>query len=567
MVTPVRKVPLHLQSAANRLHIKNGVVVNGDGEEQLDVYIEDGVIRQVGKHLIIPGGARTLDAAGKFVLPGGIDINVHLEKPGYGTHTVDDFYTGTKAALAGGTTMVVDMVHPQQGETLMEAYSRWRECADDKVCCDYGLKMAITSMDEKVKQEMEELTSAECGVNTFMCFMAGQEGMMRDPELIETMEAVSEVGGLVMVHAENGDMIKEAERKMMIAGITGPEGHAMAHTAEAEVEGVMRACVLANQMSCPLFICSLSQGMASDIVKKRKEKNCVVVGEVRAASLACEGSQYWDKVWSKAAAHVCSPPLREGEIDNLVDAAADGSIDIVSSHHAAYNEQQRAQGLASFLAIPPGVTGLEERMMVLWQNAVKPGKMTRSQFVKATSATAAKLLNIFPQKGHIAEGSDADIVIWDPAANNTLTKEEQLSKCGFNIFEGMTVMGAPEYVIFKGKVIKDQDVFRPMTGYGQFQALPPFAPYLYDKIQENKEAGKIEPVIRDEEDMSNYNGFETIPPSTPEDKTYSNNQQRSSVDLNSHPQSPDFDEVNKSPSKSCVRVRAPPGGMTSGGFW
>ena len=133
MVTPVRKVPLHLQSAANRLHIKNGVVVTGDGEEQLDVYIEDGVIRQVGKHLIIPGGARTLDAAGKFVLPGGIDINVHLERPGYGTYTVDDFYTGTKAALAGGTTMVVDMVHPQQGETLMEAYSRWRECADDKV--------------------------------------------------------------------------------------------------------------------------------------------------------------------------------------------------------------------------------------------------------------------------------------------------------------------------------------------------------------------------------------------------------------------------------------------------
>merc|ERR1712013_336092 len=347
-------------------------------------------------------------------------------------------------------------------------------------------------------------TTAECGVNTFMCFMAGQEGMMRDPELIETMEAVSEVGGLVMVHAENGDMIKEAERKMMIAGITGPEGHAMAHTTEAEVEGVMRACVLANQMSCPLFICSLSQGMA---------------------------------------------------------------IDIVSSHHAAYNEQQRAQGLASFLAIPPGVTGLEERMMVLWQNAVKPGKMTRSQFVRATSATAAKLLNIFPQKGHIAEGSDADIVIWDPATNNTLTKEEQLSKCGFNIFEGMTMMGAPEYVIFKGKVIKDQDVFRPMTGYGQFQALPPFAPYLYDKIQENKEAGKIEPVIRNEEDMSDYNGFETIPPSTPEDKTYSNNQQRSSVDLNSPPQSPDFDEVNKSPSKSCVRVRAPPGGMTSGGFW
>ena len=181
----------------------------------------------------------------------------------------------------------------------------------------------------------------------------------------------------------------------------------------------MRACVLANQMSCPLFICSLSQGMASDIVKKRKEKSCVVVGEVTAASLACEGSMYWDKIWSKASAHVCSPPLREGEIDNLVEATADRSMDIVSSHHVVYNEQQRAQGQASFVTIPQGITGLEERVMVLRQNAVKPGKMTRIQFLKATSTTAAKLLNIFPPEGNIAVGSDADIVIWKPGKSRT----------------------------------------------------------------------------------------------------------------------------------------------------
>lgn len=340
----------------------------------------------------------------------------------------------------------------------------------------------------------------------------------------------------------------------------------MAHPEEAEVEGVMRACVLANQSSCPLLVCSLSHGMASDILKRKKEKGCVVAGEVTAACLACDGSIYWDKSWSKAAAHVCSPPLREGEIDNLVDATADGGIDIVSSHHAGYSSQQRAQGKDNFLTIPEGITGLEERMMVLWQKAVKPGKMTRSQFVKATSATPAKLLNIFPQKGDIAVGSDADIVIWDPAANKTLRQEDHLSKCDINIYEGMTVVGAPEYVIFKGKVVKDQDVFRPMTGFGQFQALPPFAPYLYDKIGEKKEAEKVEPVIRSEEDMVT-SVLETIPSPTPDEKTYPNNQQRSSVDLNSHPQSPDFDEVSNSPSRSCVRVRAPPGGSTSGGFW
>ena len=329
----------------------------------------------------------------------------------------------------------------------------------------------------------------------------------------------------------------------------------------------MRACVLANQVGCPLFISSLSSGMASDVVKKRKEKGCVVAGEVTAAGLACDGSNYWNKSWSHAAAFVCSPPLRKGEMDNLVDATADGSIDIISSHHAAYNTQQKSLGLSNFLTIPAGITGLEERLVVLWQKAVQPGKMTRSQFVAATSATAAKLLNIYPQKGRIAVGSDADIVIWDPAATRTITKEEQLSKCDFNIFEGMEVTGGPEYVIFRGKMVKDQDVFRPMTGYGQYQPLPPFAPYMYHKIQQKNEKDKIEPVARSEQDMATTNGIEHIPPPTPEDDVCPNNQHRSSVDLNSHPQTPDFDEVSNSPSRSSVRVRAPPGGSTSGAFW
>ena len=253
-------------------------------------------------------------------------------------------------------------------------------------------------------------------------------------------------------------------------------------------------------------------------------------------------------------------------MDTLVDATAEGSIDVVSSHHAAYTTHQKSLGLSSFLTIPTGVTGLEERLLVLWQKAVQPGKMTRSQFVAATSATAAKLLNIYPQKGRIAVGSDADIVIWDAAATKTITKEEHLSKCDFNIFEGMEVAGGPEYVIFRGKVVKDQDVFRPMTGYGQYQPLPPFAPYLYDKIREKKEESNVEPVARSEEDMATINGVESIPPPTPEAEICPFNQHRSSLDLNSHPITPDYDETN-SPSRSCVRVRAPPGGNSAGGFW
>merc|ERR1712123_372877 len=311
--------------------------------------------------------------------------------------------------------------------------------------------------------------------------------------------------------------------------------------------------------------------MASDIVKRRKVKGCVVAGEVTSASLACDGSNYWNKCWRHAAGFVCSPPLREGEMDDLVDATADGSIDVVSSHHAAYNTQQKALGKENFSNIPSGITGIEERLLVLWQKAVQPGKMTRSQFVKVTSAAAARLLNIYPQKGCLAVGSDADIVIWDPAATKTITKEEHLSKCDFNIFEGLEVTGGPEYVIFKGKVVTDQGLFRPMTGYGQYQPLPPFPPHVYDKIKEHKEATRIMPVVRIEEDMDTItmtNGDDSIPPPAQmEDDPNPNIEQTSNVDLNSHPDTPDLDESRRSPiSVSSIRVRAPPGGKSSG-FW
>jgi hypothetical protein len=192
------------------------------------------------------------------------------------------------------------------------------------------------------------------------------------------------------------------------------------------------------------------------------------------------------------------------------------------------------------------------------------------RFVEMTSATPAKLLNIYPQKGKIAVGSDADIVIWDPSVTRTVTKEEHLSKCDFNVFEGMKVTGGPEYVIFKGRLVTDQGLFRPMTGYGQFQPLPPFAPQMYNKIKERKEALVIQPVARNEQDMAIVNGgSEKLPPPRPaEDEKKETDQQRSSVDMTSHPQTPDFDDstVRNSPSRSSVRVRAPPGGACSG-FW
>ena len=222
-----------------------------------------------------------------------------------------------------------------------------------------------------------------------------------------------------------------------------------------------------------------------------QEKGYVVVGESTAAALAVDGANYWHKSWSHSAAHVCTPPLREGEADNLVKAVEDGSLDVISSHHRAYNSKQKALGNKTFVEIPDGVPGVEERLMVLWTKAVVPGLISRSQFVSLVSSTPAKLLNIYPQKGRIEVGSDADIVIWDPEQTRTLSKVEHGSKSDFSIYEGLEVTGVPDFVLCRGRLVKDQEIFRPMQGFGLYRELEPFSPFIFDKMQEKVEKMKV----------------------------------------------------------------------------
>jgi hypothetical protein len=271
---------------------------------------------------------------------------------------------------------------------------------------------------------------------------------------------------------------------------------------------------------------------------------------------------------------------RENEREALLAAAAESQLEVAASQHAAYNSKQKALGKHTFTEIPLGITGVEERLLVLWQKGVvESGRLSRSKFVSLTAALPAKLLNLYPQKGKVAVGSDADIVIWDPALTKTIgSTAEQQSKCDINILEGLEITGGgPEYVICKGRVVLDQGgVFRPMQGFGQYTPLPPFPPHLYDQIRVKREAAvRVVPVHRDEADMPPVNGTANnheaddadIPPPTPDKPEKPVSQHRSSFDLNAHPQTPDFDEVRSSPSRSSVRVRAPPGGMSSGGFW
>jgi len=296
----------------NRILIKGGEVVNEDGRKMADVYIEDKIIKQVGENLDVPGGAQVIDATGKLVIPGGIDTHTHCQMPFMGTFAVDDFYIGTKAALAGGTTMIIDFVIPTKGESLIDAYNKWRGWADAKVCCDYSLHMAITDWNEKVEQEMSVVTSKEVGINSFKVFMAYKDVfMLRDNEIIECFKNVKALGGIGQVHAENGDVIVENCAKLLAAGITGPEGHPMSRPEEVEAEATYRACVIANQTKCPLYVVHVMSKSAAKIILEKRKEGSVIFGEPIAASLAVNGSHYYHKCWRHAAAYVLSPPLRE----------------------------------------------------------------------------------------------------------------------------------------------------------------------------------------------------------------------------------------------------------------
>ncbi|XP_060807501.1 dihydropyrimidinase isoform X2 [Amyelois transitella] len=582
---PVKKVPIHLQSSQNRLLIKNGRVVNEDGMEDADVYVEDGVIKQVGRNLIIPGGTRTIDATGKLVMPGGIDPHTHFELEMMGAKTADDFYKGTRAAVAGGTTTVIDFVLPQKGQSLLEAYNNWRQKADGKVCCDYALHVGVTWWSPSVRKEMEQLTSEQYGVNSFKMFMAYKDSwMLDDYTLYQAIEACAELKAIPQVHAENGDIIARNTEKLLAKGVTGPEGHEMSRNEEVEAEAVNRACVIANQANSPLYIVhmmSKSAVQALQIARARQRQP--LYGETLAATVGTDGSHYRNACFRHAAAHVLSPPLRPDPAtpQAVLDALADDHLQLIGSDNCTFTEKDKELGKDNFAKIPNGVNGVEDRMAILWQKGVNTGIMDPCRFVAVTSSTAAKIFNIWPQKGRVAVNSDADIVVWDPRLERTISASTHKHAVDFNIFEGQHVVGSPQYVVVNGRVCLDDGDLRVVEGFGKFIKTPVNSPYVYgEEAADSVEPRAQSPMIHTPKRVTNGNtpspGFgeelklvnkqleamSGLPSgcSTPTGRKMRDTAQR---DL----QSSSFSiskEVEGLDTKTSVRVRNPPGGKSSG---
>jgi len=556
-------------SAENRILIKGGIVVNATGQEKADVYIEDNIIKQVGPDLDAQGGVKVINATGKLVMPGGIDTHTHCQMPFMGTQAIDDFFIGTKAALAGGTTMLIDFVIPQKGESLVKAYKQWREWADPKVCCDYGLHMAVTHWNDSVREEMKVVTGDEFGINSFKVFMAYKDVMMLDDhDIIDCFKTARAVGGIGQVHAENGDVIVENQQKLLQRGITGPEGHPLSRPEEVEEEATTRACLIAAQTKCPLYIVHvMSKSAANVIMNKRKQDGTIIFGEPIAAGLATDGSHYYHTCWKHAAAYVLSPPLREDKTtpNYLMELLARGDLDCTGTDNCTFSSAQKAKGINDFTKIPNGVNGIEDRMGVIWEKGVQSGIMSPERFVDVTSTTAAKIFNLYPKKGLIAPGSDADVIVWDPERTRVISAKTHHHAVDFNIFEGMEVHGIADWVISRGRVVVEDGEVKVTKGAGKFCPTPPFSPYVYEKVKAAEEAREKlwVPVKRSEQDM--YVDMSGPYPKTDEEENSAPPQKDSFSTRDDMRR----DRENKPAidSKPMIRVRNPPGGKSSIGFF
>nr|CAD7427250.1 unnamed protein product [Timema monikensis] len=597
--------------------------------------------------------------------------------------------------------ITVDFVIPKKGESLLEAYERWRQMAEEKVCCDYALHVAITSWSEKVKEEMA-LLCKEHGVNSFKVFMAYKDMLMlRDGDIYQVFDKCRELGAIALVHAENGDIIVENAKKLLASGVTGPEGHPLSRPEEVEAEAVYRACVIAKQVSCPLYVvhvmsklaanmleaartdgwkvygevlaaalgtdgshyyhscwthaachivspplrndpstpdalmeklkrvnqkCSVlgsqpvSPGVdqrvpcscgvcrcsvygavtccgvpvmsksAGQVIARNRSQGAIVFGEALAASIGTDGTHQWNKCWQHAAAHITCPPLRPDTStpQHIMDFLASDVLQVTASDNCTFTTNQKARGKDDFSKIPTGVNGVEDRMSVVWEKGVHSGIIDPTRFVAITSTNAAKIFNLYPRKGCIAVGSDADIVVWDPTQTRVISAKTHHQAVDFNIFEGMECHGVPEFVIVNGRVCVDEGHLKAVQGFGHFVSNAVHSPFVYDQVvpqeevtvkkdQNSKQVSYTEPERNglESEDAQNNTPLAVLE-SRPVDETPlspsqselllgcpsskgQRNLQDSTFSISA--------ELDDSARRACIRVKNPPGGQSSGGFW
>ena len=436
----------------SELLFTGGTVVTAEGSYRADVLVEDGRISAVGASLAADG-LETVDASGKLIMPGFIDAHTHMDMPFGGTMTADDWATGTEAAAAGGTTMIIDFALQEEGGTLAGAVEAWTEKSRDKAVIDYGFHVAITDLRDDIKAELPDLASK--GVASVKIFMAykGTPLYTEDDDLFETLQLSKDAGVLVMVHAENGDAIAKLQQQSLARGDTAPKFHALTRPEAVEAEATNRAIRLAEVAEAPILVVHVSCAPALEAIHLAHERGQTVFAETCPQYLAFE---YEDlaREGFEGAKYVCSPPLRDpSNRPALWNGLKTGGLQIFGSDHCSFNyEGQKDLGRDDFTLIPNGIPGVEERAMTLWTLGVREGKLSENQFVAVLSTNQARIYGAYPRKGTLAPGSDADIVLWDPELSTTATVENRHGNVDYTPYEGRTFTGGPASVYVRGNL-------------------------------------------------------------------------------------------------------------------
>ena len=449
------------------LLIKNADIVNADSRVQGDIYCAGETITCIGKNLEVPKGTKVIDAKGKYVFPGFIDPHVHIHLPFMGTFAKDDWRSASQAALVGGTTTLIEMCCPSRKDELLKSYQLWLGHAEGKSACDFTFHMGIARYDAQAEAELRQIVKA--GISSFKIFLAYKDFFgVTDGELYHTLALAKKLGVIVTAHCENADLVAELQKKLIAEGKTGPKWHYWSRPPQVEAEGVHHLATFAELHGTHVYCVHTSCKESLRAALRARERGVHIWVEtlIQYLTLSMKDAE---RPNFEGAKYVMSPPLRDASNQAVFwNALRQGLVSTVATDHAPFDfKGQKEMGRGDFTKIPNGIPSLEDRMTMLWTEGVGAGRLDLHQFVSCGSTQAARLFGLFPRKGQVAVGADADLVIWDPKHRGTISVKKQHMNLDYNPFEGRKITGRPHVVTVRGEVAAKDGKFVGRIGRGQ----------------------------------------------------------------------------------------------------